>query len=97
MLCPGAERRTGERDLWMDRELRTTSEGHFATGFLTCGEASIRNRGSELQDDELITSVTLFAISCIFVAASFAVCCTIAFVSFPSGSIDDHEGISRKA
>jgi hypothetical protein len=56
----------------------------------------MRNRGLGLQDDELVTSLTLFVISCIIAVASFAVCCTIACVSFPSRRVDVHEGMSRK-
>ena len=37
LTFPGAERRIGEYDLWMDREMRTSFEGPVATGFLVGG------------------------------------------------------------
>ena len=68
----------------MDREMRTTFEGLVATDFLV-GETLIRNWGSGLREDELVTAVMLFVISCINAVVSLVACCTIAFVSFPSG------------
>ena len=84
LLFPGAERRTGQHDSWMDREMRTTFEGLVATDFLV-GETLMRNRGSGLREDELVTAVMLFVISCINAVASLVACCTNAFASFPSG------------
>jgi hypothetical protein len=68
----------------MGREMRTTFEGPVATGFLAW-VVNARNQGLGLQYDELITSVTLFAISCI-----------TAFASFPSGRMVVNEKMSGK-
>ena len=43
--------------------------------------------GLGLMADELITLLTSFAIMCIAAVVSLVVCCTIAFISFPSGHI----------
>ena len=68
----------------MDRDIRTTFGGLVATDFLV-GETLMRNRGSGLREDELVTAVMLFVISCINAVASLVACCTNAFASFPSG------------
>ena len=70
----------------MDRDIRTTFGGLVATGFLV-GEESMHNRGLRLRDDELITSVTFFAISRINAFASIVVSCTISLIPLPSGKI----------
>ena len=75
--------------------MRTTFQVPVATGFLLCG-ASVRDTGLQLRDNELIISVTVMAIICIIAVASIVVCCTIAFVSFPSSRIDVYEGRIRK-
>ena len=66
--------------------MRTTFGGLVATGFLVGGE-SMHNRGLRLRDDELITSVTFFAISRINAFASIVVSCTISLIPLPSGKI----------
>ena len=72
----------------MDRETRTTFEDPVATGSLLCEDNSTSSSdGNRVTGHELITVLMLSAISCVIAVDSFAVCCTIAFVSFPSDRI----------
>ena len=70
----------------MDLEMRATFEGPVAAGSLKSGVN--KRPGLGLMTDELVTSLTLFTIAVI----SLAVCCTIAFVSFPSGHMYFYTG-----
>ena len=56
----------------------------------------MRNSELGLRADELMASLTLFAISCMIAVVSLVVRCTIDFVSFPSGHIYLYGVINKK-